>query len=315
MALNENTFRLVQKDKSYLLSMSVDGDGVLITLKNELNPASTVSRSFSVETWQGLGSIFESVLTPLEVIQWLNYALKVHKVKIIEGISETKIVFFIVFNKMLHKVEIPLGGGSQMIPQVNTASSLTRLSTIANVSEVSTPTQYVPQVSLPKPQYVPQVSLPKPLSVPQVSLPAPQYAPQVTILKPQYLPTTYITTDSTQYTTTDFTQYITTDSNDTTNDTTCIKEIGLDPTKIVSQTWNPNTNEIIKSIEAEKNLRLSQIGTVITTYNKPLTSDFEIPSDNDFDLNHFTNTETYNQNDSESLPYITPADDISGAQN
>ena len=293
MALNENTFRLVQKDKSYLLTMSVDGDGVLITLKNELNPESTVSRSFSVETWQGLGSIFESVLTPLEVIQWLNYALKVHKVKIIEGISETKIVFFIVFNKMLHKVEIPLGGGSQMIPQVNTASSLTRLSTIANVSEVSAPTQYVPQVSLPKPQPV----------------------PQVTILKPQYLPTTYITTDSTQYTTTDLTQYITTDSNDTTNDTTCIKEIGLDPTKIVSQTWNPNTNEIIKSIEAEKNLRLSQIGTVITTYNKPLTSDFEIPSDNDFDLNQFTNTETYNQNDSESLPYITPADDISGAQN
>ena len=304
MALNENTFRLVQKDKSYLLSMSVDGDGVLITLKNELNPASTVSRSFSVETWQGLGSIFESVLTPLEVIQWLNYALKVHKVKIIEGISETKIVLFIVFNKMLHKVEIPLGGGSQMIPQVNTASSLTRLSTIANVSEVSAPTQYVPQVSLPKPQYVPQVSLPKPKPV-----------PQVTVLKPQYLPTTYITTDSTQYTTTDFTQYITTDSNDTTNDTTCIKEIGLDPTKIVSQTWNSNTNEIIKSIEAEKNLRLSQIGTVITTYNKPLTSDFEIPSGNDFDLNQFTNTETYNQNDSESLPYITPADDISGAQN
>ena len=304
MALSENTFRLAQKDKSYLLTMSVDGDGVLITLKNELNPASTVSRSFSVETWQGLGSIFESVLTPLEVIQWLNYALKVHKVKIIEGISETKIVLFIVFNKMLHKVEIPLGGGSQMIPQVNTASSLTRLSTIANVSEVSAPTQYVPQVSLPKPQYVPQVSLPKP-----------QYSPQVTILKPQYLPTTYITTDSTQYTTTDFTQYITTDSNDTTNDTTCIKEIGLDPTKIVSQTWNSNTNEIIKSIEAEKNLRLSQIGTVITTYNKPLTSDFEIPSGNDFDLNQFTNTETYNQNDSESLPYITPADDISGAQN
>ena len=304
MALNENTFRLVQKDKSYLLSMSVDGDGVLITLKNELNPASTVSRSFSVETWQGLGSIFESVLTPLEVIQWLNYALKVHKVKIIEGISETKIVLFIVFNKMQHKVEIPLGGGSQMIPQVNTASSLTRLSTIANVSEVSAPTQYVPQVSLPKPQYVPQVSLPKP-----------QPVPQVTILKPQYLPTTYITTDSTQYTTTDSTQYITTDSNDTTNDTTCIKEIGLDPTKIVSQTWNSNTNEIIKSIEAEKNLRLSQIGTVITTYNKPLTSDFEIPSGNDFDLNQFTNTETYNQNDSESLPYITPADDISGAQN
>ena len=304
MELNENTFRLVQKDKSYLLSMSVDGDGVLITLKNELNPASTVSRSFSVETWQGLGSIFESVLTPLEVIQWLNYALKVHKVKIIEGISETKIVFFIVFNKMQHKVEIPLGGGSQMIPQVNTASSLTRLSTIANVSEVSTPTQYVPQVSLPKPQYVPQVSLPKP-----------QYAPQVTILKPQYLPTTYITTDSTQYTTTDFTQYITTDSNDTTNDTTCIKEIGLDPTKIVSQTWNSNTNEIIKSIEAEKNLRLSQIGTVITTYNKPLTSDFEIPSENDFDLNQFTKSETYSLTESESLPYITPADDISGNQN
>ena len=105
MELNENTFRLVQKDKSYLLTMSVDGDGVLITLKNELNPASTVSRSFSVETWQGLGSIFESVLTPLEVIQWLNYALKVHKVKIMEGISETKIVFLLYSTKCCTKLK------------------------------------------------------------------------------------------------------------------------------------------------------------------------------------------------------------------
>ena len=85
---------------------------------------------------------------------------------------------------MLHKFEIPLGGGSQMIPQVNTASSLTRLSTIANVSEVSTPTQYVPQESLPKPQYVPQVSLPKPQYVPQVSFQNPNMLHKLLFLNP-----------------------------------------------------------------------------------------------------------------------------------
>ena len=50
----------------------------------------------------------------------------------------------------------------------------------------------------------------------------------------------------------------------TTTEVNFSREIGLDPAKIVKQTINPDTQEIIKSIEDEKKLRLSQVGKVST---------------------------------------------------
>ena len=61
----------------------------------------------------------------------------------------------------------------------------------------------------------------------------------------------------------------TTTTTTTTTEVNFSREIGLDPSKIVQQTVNPNTQEIINSIEEEKKLRLSQVGKVI---NEPSQS-------------------------------------------
>lgn len=48
-------------------------------------------------------------------------------------------------------------------------------------------------------------------------------------------------------------------TNTTTTTTTEVnfsREIGLDPSKIVNQTVNPNTQEIINSIEEEKKIKI-----------------------------------------------------------
>ena len=238
MESKENKYQLVQKNGSYVFSTSVQGDEVILTLKNTSNPASALRKNFSIETWRRIGAIFESVQTPSDVIQWIDKALKVHKVKVIEQGSDVRIVFFVVQDNIKHRVEIPLTGGEQATATINTSTSfstsLNNVST-ANIIGQSTQTQYIQQSTESQAQY------------------------------------------SQQYGAT------------ATTETNFIKEIGIDPSKIVNQTVNDNTDAIIKSIEEEKKLRLSQTGKIISGS---------------------TQTQAKDTRSSYIPPYITPADEI-----
>ena len=238
MESKENKYQLVQKNGSYVFSTSVQGDEVILTLKNTSNPASALRKNFSIETWRRIGAIFESVQTPSDVIQWIDKALKVHKVKVIEQGSDVRIVFFVVQDNIKHRVEIPLTGGEQATATINTSTSfstsLNNVST-ANIIGQSTQTQYIQQSTASQAQY------------------------------------------SQQYGAT------------TTTATNFIQEIGIDPSKIVNQTVNDNTDAIIKSIEEEKKLRLSQTGKIISGS---------------------TQTQAKDTRSSYVPPYITPADEI-----
>ena len=238
MESKENKYQLVQKNGSYVFSTSVQGDEVILTLKNTSNPASALRKNFSIETWRRIGAIFESVQTPSDVIQWIDKALKVHKVKVIEQGSDVRIVFFVVQDNIKHRVEIPLTGGEQATATINTSTSfstsLNNVST-ANIIGQSTQTQYIQQSTESQAQY------------------------------------------SQQYGAT------------TTTATNFMQEIGIDPSKIVNQTVNENTDAIIKSIEEEKKLRLSQTGKIISGS---------------------TQTQAKDTRSSYIPPYITPADEI-----
>jgi hypothetical protein len=238
MESKENKYQLVQKNGSYVFSTSVQGDEVILTLKNTSNPASALRKNFSIETWRRIGAIFESVQTPSDVIQWIDKALKVHKVKVIEQGSDVRIVFFVVQDNIKHRVEIPLTGGEQATATINTSTSfstsLNNIST-ANIIGQSTQTQYIQQSTASQAQY------------------SQQYGATAT-------------------TATNF-----------------IQEIGIDPSKIVNQTVNDNTDAIIKSIEEEKKLRLSQTGRIISGS---------------------TQTQAKDTRSSYIPPYITPADEI-----
>ena len=238
MESKENKYQLVQKNGSYVFSTSVQGDEVILTLKNTSNPASALRKNFSIETLRRIGAIFESVQTPSDVIQWIDKALKVHKVKVIEQGSDVRIVFFVVQDNIKHRVEIPLTGGEQATATINTSTSfstsLNNVST-ANIIGQSTQTQYIQQSTASQAQY------------------------------------------SQQYGAT------------TTTATNFIQEIGIDPSKIVNQTVNDNTDAIIKSIEEEKKLRLSQTGKIISGS---------------------TQTQAKDTRSSYIPPYITPADEI-----
>ena len=306
MESKTNKYQLTQKNGSYILLASIVGNDIKLTIKNSGATSSEHTRIFTVDTWKRIGAVFSSINTADDALQWINNAMKVHKVKIVEAGTLVKLIFVITeANKTRHYVEIPISGDGQM------ASSMS-----ANYTTSSFATANI-----------------------ETSQPQAEFAQQ----------------DFSQYMQQGTTTATTTTTTTTTNTTFNLNEFGIDPSKIVKQTVNPNTAEIISSIEAEQNLRLSQVGK-ITTENYVPEVKVEIPykvvekevrepattttnttnfdmnqfttttvpetttntytdTTTNFDMNQFTTTETTNVDTtttttSFNAPYITPADEI-----
>ena len=249
-------YQLTQKNGSYILFASIVGNDIKLTIKNSGATSSEHTRIFTVDTWKRIGAVFSSINTADDALQWINNAMKVHKVKIVEAGTLVKLIFVITeANKTRHYVEIPISGDGQM------ASSMS-----ANYTTSSFATANI-----------------------ETSQPQAEFAQQ----------------DFSQYMQQGTTTATTTTTTTTTNTTFNLNEFGIDPSKIVKQTVNPNTAEIISSIEAEQNLRLSQVGK-ITTENYVPEVKVEIPykvvekevrepastttNTTNFDMNQFTTT-------------------------
>ena len=305
MESKTNKYQLTQKNGSYILLASIVGNDIKLTIKNSGATSSEHTRIFTVDTWKRIGAVFSSINTADDALQWINNAMKVHKVKIVEAGTLVKLIFVITeANKTRHYVEIPISGDGQMASSMNANYTTSSFAT-ANI---------------------------------ETSQPQAEFAQQ----------------DFSQYMQQGTTTATTTTTTTTTNTTFNLNEFGIDPSKIVKQTVNPNTAEIISSIEAEQKLRLSQVGK-ITTENYVPEVKVEIPykvvekevrepatttnttnfdmnqfttttvpetttntytdTTTNFDMNQFTTTETTNVDTtttttSFNAPYITPADEI-----
>ena len=256
MESKTNKYQLTQKNGSYILLASIVGNDIKLTIKNSGATSSEHTRIFTVDTWKRIGAVFSSINTADDALQWINNAMKVHKVKIVEAGTLVKLIFVITeANKTRHYVEIPISGDGQM------ASSMSANYTTSSFANANIET----------------------------SQPQAEFAQQ----------------DFSQYMQQGTTTATTTTTTTTTNTTFNLNEFGIDPSKIVKQTVNPNTAEIISSIEAEQNLRLSQVGK-ITTENYVPEVKVEIPykvvekevrepattttDTTNFDMNQFTTT-------------------------
>ena len=256
MESKTNKYQLTQKNGSYILLASIVGNDIKLTIKNSGATSSEHTRIFTVDTWKRIGAVFSSINTADDALQWINNAMKVHKVKIVEAGTLVKLIFVITeANKTRHYVEIPISGDGQM------ASSMS-----ANYTTSSFATANI-----------------------ETSQPQAEFAQQ----------------DFSQYMQQGTTTATTTTTTTTTNTTFNLNEFGIDPSKIMKQTVNPNTAEIISSIEAEQKLRLSQVGK-ITTENYVPEVKVEIPykvvekevrepattttNTTNFDMNQFTTT-------------------------
>ena len=288
MESNVHSYQLTQKNKVYILTTSVLGNDIKISVKDKAGTMA-FSRSFTIETWKKIGAVFEAIQNAQDAIQWINKTLKTHKVKVIEAGNMVKIIFFIVENRTKHLVEIPISEGGQINATVGTAS--TTLSSTAvvdtNIDTSSFATGAAETTNIDTTAFSTGDVVSSNVQTTSYDAGAMMEA-QSQIMQQGAATTTTTTT--------------------TTTEVNFSREIGLDPSKIVNQTVNPNTQEIINSIEEEKKLRLSQVGKVVNTSGQSSafqeasqfqSTDFQIPEQTttnitteNINLNQFTTTTT-----------------------
>ena len=288
MESNVHSYQLTQKNKVYILTTSVLGNDIKISVKDKAGTMA-FSRSFTIETWKKIGAVFEAIQNAQDAIQWINKTLKTQKVKVIEAGNMVKIIFFIVENRTKHLVEIPISEGGQINATVGTAS--TTLSSTAvvdtNIDTSSFATGAVETTNIDNTAFNTGDFVSS--NVQTTSYDAGAMMEAQSQIMQQGAATTNTTTT-------------------TTTEVNFSREIGLDPSKIVNQTVNPNTQEIINSIEEEKKLRLSQVGKVVNTSGQSSafqeasqfqSTDFQIPEQTttnitteNINLNQFTTTTT-----------------------
>ena len=230
MESQPHKYRLTQKNGIYIFYATTVGNEIKITIEKSNVPNSVHSHTFSVETWKTIGSVFQSINSAQEAVQWINNAMKVHKVKVVEQGSLINLIFAIVEdNKTRHFVQIPIPGNNQTAPAVSSNLGTPSFST-SSIAEIQPITQSVQQDYS---QYQSQ-----------------QYVPQTTITAPTATTTTTTTTNTTTYT--------------KMNDRFNFNEFGIEPTQVVKTVVDFNNPEMAKSIDAEQKLRLSQVGKVTT---------------------------------------------------
>ena len=108
MESNVNSYKLEQNNKDYILTTSIIDNELKISCKNKEDPTLIYSRTFTMEALQKIDEIFKIIKTPLDAIKWIDEALKVQKVGIIDEASSFKIKFVITTKGITNQIDIPL---------------------------------------------------------------------------------------------------------------------------------------------------------------------------------------------------------------
>ena len=134
MESNTNDYQLKQNDKEYLFSTTIVGSSIRLSCKN---PAGKLySQDFSVSDLKSIDQMFNEIKSESDAIDYIDNALKVHKVGVREEEGRIKIVFYVSSGGILNQVEIPLGLTDSGSSEANLASENKGLANEAQNSNI-----------------------------------------------------------------------------------------------------------------------------------------------------------------------------------
>ena len=120
MESENKSYELEQSDKTYILTLSIQGDSIEISCNDKNNEESSFKGIFSLEYFKKLDSAFEKIDTLLDALNWIDSALKDQKVHVLEEDSLFKIVFHMTTNEKSYQMEISLKSEEKGSEKVNT---------------------------------------------------------------------------------------------------------------------------------------------------------------------------------------------------
>ena len=106
MESNINDYQLKQGDNIYILSTCIVNNKIRLSCDNQKDKK--YSRDFFLFDLQTLDPFFNAIVSEQNAIDFIDKALRVHKVAIIEETGNLKIIFYVTQKGLIKTVEIPL---------------------------------------------------------------------------------------------------------------------------------------------------------------------------------------------------------------
>jgi hypothetical protein len=116
METANNTYRLEQGDKEYILSASIVGNLLRMTCQNSSNENNKkFTRDFTVAQLNKIDKLFTIIKSPEQALDYIDKALSQQKVGITEENGGLKLTFYITTNGISNEIDIPLGTSAQQV--------------------------------------------------------------------------------------------------------------------------------------------------------------------------------------------------------
>ena len=106
MESNINEYQLKQGDNIYIFSTCLVNNTIRLSCDNQKDKK--YSRDFSLFELQTLDPFFNAIVSEQNAIDFIDKALNVHKVAVIEETGFLKIIFYVTQKGLIKTVEIPL---------------------------------------------------------------------------------------------------------------------------------------------------------------------------------------------------------------
>ena len=108
MNSNERVYNLVQKEGEYILIISIVENEVKIIIKNNKNLNQVYTYTYTVDIIKNIHPIFKSTQRAVDFAQWIDNAMKIHKVNIYKEGDFVKLIFKIFNNGEFNYIQIPI---------------------------------------------------------------------------------------------------------------------------------------------------------------------------------------------------------------
>ena len=108
MNSNERVYKLVQKEGEYILIISIVENEVKIIIKNNKNLNQVYTYTYTVDIIKNIHPIFKSTQRAVDFAQWIDNAMKIHKVNIYKEGDFVKLIFKIFKNGEFNYIQIPI---------------------------------------------------------------------------------------------------------------------------------------------------------------------------------------------------------------
>ena len=142
MELNIHDYQLRQGNSIYIFSTCVTENAIRLSCKNP--NGKKYSRDFLLYDLKSIDPFFDPIKNEQDAIEFIDKALNVHKVAIVEDSGVLKIIFYVTAKGLINTVEIPLGESGKSLLQSkldslnNIAAQKTYQNTNINAGEVGT---------------------------------------------------------------------------------------------------------------------------------------------------------------------------------